>query len=105
MARPRNLRRGRYRMTPARRAALRKAQLASARKRRRVQIAKGVGKAALNVGGLFVAARVSSYIVRPSKISKDFNSVKTLGKNSYRRLFVKNSTPQTIKTYQNGPWV
>lgn len=31
MARPRGKRRGRYRMTPARRAALRKAQAASAR--------------------------------------------------------------------------
>lgn len=76
MARPRGLRRGRYRMTPARRQALRKAQLVSARKRRRKKVASAVGKTAVNIGGLFVAARVSSYIAKPSKAVSDYKTVK-----------------------------
>lgn len=76
MARPKSMRRGRYRMTPARRAALKKAQTVSAKKRRRHKIAQAVGKGAIQVGGAFVAARLSSYIVRPSKVSKDYNHIK-----------------------------
>lgn len=69
-------------MTPARRRALRKAQLVSARKRKAKAIAKGVGSAAVNIGGLFVAARITSYIVKPSKVKNDYNSVKSLFLNS-----------------------
>lgn len=76
MARPKGLRRGRHRMTPARRAALRKAQQASARKRRRKDIARSVGKGAVAIGGAFAAARVSTYIARPGRVMKDYNSVK-----------------------------
>jgi hypothetical protein len=63
-------------MTPARRAALKKAQAASARKRRRGEIAGMVGRGTIAIGGAFAAARISSYIARPGKISKDYNRVK-----------------------------
>ncbi len=63
-------------MTPARRAALKKAQKASARKRRRKAIAITAAKGAGGILGAFAAARVSTYIVRPSRIFKDYNSVK-----------------------------
>lgn len=76
MARPKHLRRGKYRMTPARRAALKKAQKASARKRRRGEIRNAVGRGAVAIGGAFVAARISTYIARPGRAIKDYNSVK-----------------------------
>lgn len=77
MARPRGKRRSGYRMTAARRAALKKAQRASAKKRRRQAIMTNVKRGTLSVGSLFVAARVSSYIAKPSVIGKDYNHVKT----------------------------
>lgn len=76
MARPKGLRRGRHRMTPARRAALRKAQQVSAKKRRRREVAGAIGRGTLKIGGAFAAARISSYIVRPSKIGKDYHHIK-----------------------------
>lgn len=76
MARPRHLRRGRYRMTPARRSALKKAQAASAKKRRRREIAGMVGKGAISIGGAFAAARISSYIAKPGKMQKDYYHIK-----------------------------
>lgn len=88
MARPKNLRRGRHRMTPARRAALRKAQQVSARKRRRREIGRAVGKTAVNVGGLFVAARLSSYIAKPSKAKNDYNTIKGLFKKTPQQPLV-----------------
>lgn len=77
MARPRGKRRGKYRMTAARRAALKKAQIASAKKRRRQAIVSNVKRGTLSVGGLFAAARLSSYIAKPSTMGKDYNHVKT----------------------------
>lgn len=76
MARPKHLRRGRYRMTPARRAALKKAQVVSARKRRRRVIAGAVGRGAVQIGGAFVAARISTYIAKPGRAISDYKSVK-----------------------------
>lgn len=97
MARPKGMRRGRYRMTPARRAALRKAQLMSARRRRRKTIARGVGKTAVNIGGLFLAARVSTYIAKPGRFMHDVNHVKGLfGK----KPKTNSSVPNTLKTAQ-----
>lgn len=58
MARRRRYSNNRYRMTPARRAALRKAQIASAKKRKRSRnrkIAVGAGIAVVGVGGAAVA--------------------------------------------------
>ena len=95
MARPRGLRRGRYRMTPARRAALKKAQIASARRRRNRAIAHGVGKTAVNIGGLFLAARLSTYIAKPSRAKHDYNYIKGMfGKKSN----TNSSVPKTLKT-------
>lgn len=80
MARPQHLRRGRYRMTPARRAALKKAQIAAANKKRRFHKTKKVGRRAAQVaaglGGAFVTARVNSYILRPSAAKNDYHYVK-----------------------------
>ena len=96
MARPKGMRRGKYRMTPARRAALRKAQKASASKRRRHVIAGAIGKTVVNAGGLFVAARVSSYIMHPGKVKKDYNSVKGLvSKNPFRKV---DTRPKALRT-------
>ncbi|AEL97926.2 hypothetical protein CL65_gp018 [Mycobacterium phage Patience] len=58
----------RYRMTPRRRAALKKAQAASARKRRRNRvksIARTVGTGAAFVGSTFAAYHLNRYIVNP----------------------------------------
>jgi hypothetical protein len=61
--------RRRHRMTPKRRAALRKAQMASARKRRRFgglrKFAKGAGAVGGAVGATFVAYHTQEYIARP----------------------------------------
>jgi hypothetical protein len=94
MARPRGMRRGKYRMTPARRAALRKAQKASANKRRRKAVAGAVGKTMVNVGGLFVAARISTYIAHPGKIKKDYRNVKGL----FSRKQPINTVPKSLQT-------
>lgn len=96
MARSKGMRRGRYRMTPARRAALRKAQKASANKRRRRAIAGGVARGVVNVGGLFLAARASSYIISPGKIKKDYNNVK--GFLSSKPFTKVNTTPKSLRT-------
>lgn len=101
MARPKGMRRGRYRMTPARRRALKKAQLASARKRRRREIAGSVGRGVVNVGGLFVAARISTYISSPGRAIKDYNSVKNFfsRKNSVNQPAVSNSLKTAKMTW------
>jgi hypothetical protein len=81
-------------MTPARRAALRKAQKASANKRRRKAVAGAVGKTMVNVGGLFVAARISTYIAHPGKIKKDYRNVKGL----FSRKQPINTVPKSLQT-------
>ena len=97
MARPKGLRRGRHRMTPARRAALRKAQRASARKRQRKQIASNVKRGAIAIGGAFAAARVSSYIVKPSKARNDYYYIKGMITRSK-----KTQEPQVSKTLKQA---
>lgn len=103
MARPKHLRRGRYRMTPARRAALKKAQTASAKKRRRLKIAKGVGKTAINLGGMFVAVHATKYITNPRSIGKDYKDLKQFSAKVNRRFFggapapVKPSVSKNLK--------
>lgn len=67
----------RHRMTPKRRAALKKAQAASARKRRngRVKkVARTVGTGAMFVGGTFAAYHMNRYIVRPDHFVKEVGS-------------------------------
>ncbi len=92
----------RHRMTAARRAALRKAQKASARKRRRKQYAKA-GLAATGVfAGAVATKRLNKYADNPRLIVRDFRSAKTSvsrvrGKIRKRRGYKPN--------FQQGPWV
>lgn len=61
---------GRYRMTPKRRVALRNAQLASARKRKRnalKNVAKGLGQFGLYAGATFATYHINDMIVHPKK--------------------------------------
>lgn len=56
---------GPYRLTPARRGALKKAQLASARKRRRnIGIALGVSAGALTAGGIVARHKLSGSTIQ-----------------------------------------
>ena len=67
----------RHRMTPRRRAALKKAQAASARKRRRGRfksVARGVGTGAAFVGGTFAAYHVNRYIVHPNQAVREIGA-------------------------------
>lgn len=65
----------RHRMTSRRRVALRKAQIASARKRSRFgglkSAARATGMVAASVGATFVAYHTNEYIVHPSKFARD----------------------------------
>lgn len=68
-------RRGRYRMTPARRAALKKAQAESARRRKRNRRIKIVAGTALGVAGLGTAAYVGyKHGHKASSIAADLRS-------------------------------
>lgn len=68
-------------MTGAQRAALRKAQLASARKRRRRGRAKVIAKAGLGLAGSVAGSaalyHVNSYARNPSKAVKDYKAAKS----------------------------
>lgn len=106
MARPRGKRRGRYRMTPARRAALRKAQAASAKKRHRRNIAGAVGRSALGMGKTFVAIHTARYMSNPRAIGKDYNDLKAFGGKVNNKLFGNKKTVQAAKKkYSNMMWV
>lgn len=67
----------RHRMTSKRRAALRKAQMASARKRRGSRFAglksaaRTTGVIAGSIGATFLAYHTNEYIVHPSKFARD----------------------------------
>ena len=73
-------RRGHYRMTPARRRALHKAQLASARKRHRrakfVGALKVTGTVAAAAAGTFAVAQVNRYASNPREAVRDYRDVK-----------------------------
>lgn len=76
----------RYRMTPARRAALRKAQLASARKRKRAKIKRRVVRSVAGVGAVTGVATASVYghklkgRTRPEQVAgKTYPSSRALG--------------------------
>jgi hypothetical protein len=99
-------------MTPARRAALKKAQAASARKRRRKNAARKVAKGAGQLGSAFLAAQTARYMANPRAMTKDYADVRNWAKGkSAARKARKNPPPpraaQTFssRTYQNGPWV
>lgn len=80
---------GRYRMTPKRRAALKKAQMVSARKRRRAKIKNGLrvaGQVGAAVGATFVTYHGNQYIRHPSRIPK-------------HAKIAKDTTSRIIKAY------
>lgn len=94
----------RHRMTPRRRAALKKAQAASARKRRRGRfksVARGVGTGAAFVGGTFAAYHVNRYIVRPDQAVKEIGAGgRAVGKGAkslHRKVTHKRSSGREIK--------
>jgi hypothetical protein len=99
-------------MTPARRAALRKAQLASARKRRRRDVAKKVGNGAVKLGSAFVSIQAARYMANPRAIGKDYADAKsTIKRHRAKRYAKKNPPPpkaastHSVRHYQYGPWV
>lgn len=73
-------RRGHYKMTPARRQALHKAQLASARKRHRrakfVGALRVTGTVAAAAAGTFAVAQVNRYASNPREAIRDYKDIK-----------------------------
>lgn len=72
-------RRANYRMTPRRRAALRQAQLASARKRRRAGLVRGAKTVGTVLGGVAATAAVyhlNRAATNPRSVYKDYQDVK-----------------------------
>lgn len=97
------MRRGRYRMTPARRAALRKAQLASARKRRRKDVAYAVGRGAIKLGSAFIAIQTSRYMANPRALGRDYKDAKNaINKRRVARRERKNPTPVVKRSQYSG---
>lgn len=97
-------RRRRYRMTPARRAALRKAQLASARKRRRKEVAVAVGRGALRLGSAFIAIQTSRYMANPRALGKDYKDAKNAIKNKRAARQAKKNPVVKKAQYSGMSW-
>ena len=78
----------RHRMTPRRRAALKKAQAASARKRRKrafVGVAKGVGTVAVGVGATFATYHMNRYIAYPNQGAREIGgAIRGVGRTGAR---------------------
>lgn len=97
---------GHHRMTPARRAALRKAQLASARKRRGIGakakgFARGAGAVGATVGSVFVAYHTQEYIAKPNKLVRHTRKASSsvagfVGKTAKKAA--KKSAPKPVST-------
>lgn len=101
-------RRRSYHMSPARRAALRKAQLASAKKRRRRAIAGKVGAGVVAFGGAMAAAQLARW-TNPREVARDYKDIKKGVKNLRNRRQSKKAAKATpvIKPvkYKNMTWV
>lgn len=77
-----------YRMTPRRRAALRKAQQASARKRRRNNLKAGAKLVGVAAGAIAVGAarhHIQNYAYNPGLAVKHGKAVKTYAKNKFNK--------------------
>jgi len=101
-----------YRMTAARKAALRKAQLASARKRRRSSRAKKVGAAVGAISLVFATKRLNKYADNPRLIGRDYRDMKSAVRNGRGRFKNRKANKRIRKTmkksgnsFQYGPWV
>lgn len=103
-------------MTPARRAALRKAQAASARKRRRRRVAKRVGAGVGIFAGAVISRQINKVADNPftyiKRTKRDYRETKEeLRKFRYaaRRRFTKKRKALPAAslnfTIQSGPWV
>jgi hypothetical protein len=93
-------RRGKYRVTPKRRAALRKAQLVSARKRRGKKIAIGAGIATAGVLGVVAARHISGSRARKNLLSSQSHAAaSTMGSRTPGRDVV--SRPPTVVARPN----
>lgn len=102
----------RYRMTAARKAALRKAQLASARKRRRRTAVKRVATVVGGVGVVFATRRLNKYGDNPRLIGRDYrdakNAIKTgrsRFKNRKANKRIRRQMKRSGNSFQYGPWV
>lgn len=101
-------RRRKYHMSPARRAALRKAQLASAKKRRRRAIAGRVGAGVVAFSGAMAAAQLARW-TNPREVARDYRDIKKGVKNLKTRRQNKKAvkTASVIKPvkYKNMTWI
>ena len=101
-----------HRMTPARKAALRKAQLASARKRRRKQRVRRASAVAGAIGAVFVTKRLNKYADNPRLIGRDYRDLKgAIGnsrknfKNRKENKRIRRSMKKSGNSFQYGSWV
>lgn len=94
--------RGGHRMTPARKAALRKAQLASARKRRRKAHVKKVGRVVGGVAASAAVAGLSYGLHHPGKSAKNVKAVYKFGNDRIKNR--KGSNPSRGITPQPPHW-
>lgn len=92
----------RHKMTPRRRAALKRAQAASARKRRKGRVKsvlKGIGTTAGFVGATFATYHMNRYIVRPDQFAREsaagVRAVKKAGKAGFRKATGKKTIPKS----------
>lgn len=93
-------RRGKYRVTPKRRAALRKAQLISARKRRGKKIAIGVGIASIGVLSVVAGRHVAGSRSRKNLLnSQSHAAASTMGSKLPGKDVVSN--PPTVRARPN----
>ena len=98
-----------YKMTPRRRAALKKAQMASARKRRGSGVKsalKTAGTVAGYVGATFVAYHTNRYIQRPDHFVRESSSagraIGRAGKAGFRKV-TRKAVPRTgVKPRSQG---
>ena len=96
--------RRRYRMTPARRAALKKAQEASARKRRRKQNIRRAGVAVGAFGVLTATRQLNRYSRDFRQIGRDYRDLKAASKkaNARRKAIVqKFKTKRAMRGLKN----
>ena len=102
-----------HRMTPARRAALRKAQAASARKRRRGSVSKRAAKGVGIFAGLVAGRQLQKFADNPftyvKRTKKEFRETRqefgNFRSSAARKFRRKKKAGSLNFTIQSGPWV